>query len=120
MIDKILKLLFKEKSVITINGVNYSGRNVQMDGTGNLIIDGNHVTQIESKNVVVTVIGNVEELSTTNGDVSVVGAVDVSSTNGDINISGSVTGNVSTTNGNVQAKEIHGKVKTVNGNIKTK
>lgn len=28
MIDKILKLLFKEKSMISINGVNYSGRNI--------------------------------------------------------------------------------------------
>jgi hypothetical protein len=120
MIKNILKLLFKEKSVITINGVLYSGSNVSMDGNGNLIVDGKSVAQIQEKVVNVTVTSDVEEVSTTNGDVTVTGGVgDISTTNGDVEINGDAQ-DVSTTNGNVTAKSIHGKVKTVNGNIKTK
>lgn len=117
----ILKLKFKEKGVITINGVNYSGTNIIMDGNGNLIIDGESVMQIQEKVVNVNIEGDVDEVSTTNGGVTVEGAVgSVETTNGDIDIDGDVAKDVRTTNGNVIARVIHGSVKTVNGNIKTK
>lgn len=120
MINKIFKSIFKEESVITINGVSYRGSDISMDGSGNLVIDGKTITQIQEKVINVVVNSNVEELSTTNGDVTVNGCVgDISTTNGGIDIDGDVK-DVSTTNGNVSANTIHGKVKTVNGNIKTK
>lgn len=117
---KIFECVTEKFCMIMINGVSYSGSDFSMDGKGNLVIDGVSVTQVQEKVINVTVSSNVEELSTTNGDVKVEGNVGgVSTTNGDVDVIGDCQ-TVSTTNGNVTAKNIHGKVKTVNGNIKTK
>lgn len=118
--NNIFECLTKEKSVIIINGVSYSGSDFSMSVNGNLVIDGNSVTTINEKVINISIDSDVEELSTTNGDVSVCGSVsEIKTTNGDVDVHGDVN-DVKTTNGNVLAKTINGKVKTVNGSIKTR
>lgn len=66
----------------------------------NIIIHGD-VSSISGSNSV-NVTGNVEKISTVNGNVTV---------------SGDISGDVKTVNGNIKAKEIKGNTSTINGNI---
>ena len=127
-------------SSIIINGVTFDGDSISIKN-GNIVVDGNKVS-VDSKkidiviqghveNVVVDscdslrIIGNVLGVSTKSGDVNIVGNVishvngnDIIRTvSGDVTISGDMTGNVTSTSGDVKARSITGNVKTVSGDI---
>ena len=120
-------------STININGKTYTGKNIQIDGKGNVIIDGKNVESndkvinieitgdIQSLDVAscqsINVSGMVNTLNTVSGDVTC-GDVNLSvkTTSGDVkakNIGGSVT----TISGDVEADKINGSVNTVSGDI---
>lgn len=128
---RLLKRLFKgvdnvqvtmgnknSSSYVSINGVEYRGNNISISGD-RVVIDG--VVQDGQKLVgpiSVDVIGNVEKLVTSSGDIRVEGYVgDVKSASGDIVIHGRVNGDVTTASGDVRGREIGGKVTTVSGDI---
>lgn len=117
---------------IVINGTSYSGNNISIvngrvtidgkehtptDKVINIVVNGN----IDSLHVdvckLVEVHGEVNDLTTTSGDV-VCGNVknDVSTTSGDIEC-GNIGGSVKSTSGDVTAETIAGKVTTVSGDI---
>lgn len=107
--------------MININGQSFSGQNIQI--TNNRIyIDGKLIEDqevVESKNIYITVDGNVSKLEVDNAEtISVTGdANTIKTTNGNVRVVGVVHGDVKTVNGNVSAINIEGKVSTVNGNI---
>jgi len=118
---------------ININGKSFVGRNIVMSGN-KIIIDGVDVTP-DSKNIEITVNGNldslkvdmcdkitvngnVNELSTTSGDVDCKDVTgDVKTLSGDIEC-GNVGGSVQTTSGDIKAENITGSAKTLSGDIK--
>lgn len=113
--------MFKSKSTIQINGVSYSGNNITVE-SDKIIIDGKTIilaSELPSLKPIINISGNVESVSTTSGEITVVqNANNVSSTNGNIRIHGNVSHTVKSTNGNISANKILGAVSTVNGNIK--
>jgi len=122
-------------AIMTINNVSHVGNNIIITN-GRVIIDGKEVTpenekiinikiegDVNSVNVgycqSLSVIGNVDTLGSTSGDIEVSGsAQSISSTSGDIQVEGDVSGNVSTTSGDVQiGGSVAGNVKTLSGDI---
>lgn len=92
---------------IKINGkeifTRKSGSNIMVIGN-KIKIDGKEITdfsEIQSKEIKIEIIGNIESLNTTNGDVVVTGDVE----------------NIETTNGNVIVEGNVYKIKTLNGDI---
>lgn len=123
-------------SIISINGDNISGRSINISGN-KIIIDGKDVTP-DSKiiNISITgdvdnldvdycqkieVIGNVNKLSSTSGDISVSGNVSNSlkTTSGDIEC-GNVSGDIVTTSGDVSCGKVTGSVRSTSGDIMNK
>lgn len=107
---------------VTINGVSYTGNNIKINGSGEVIVDGVSQTTVESKNISVYV--NSEscgDITTLSGDVviesgCVVG--DIKTVSGDVTCHSTVDGNVNTVSGDVTTfGNIHGNVKTVSGDI---
>ena len=99
----------------TIDGKVFTGSNISINGN-KVIVDG--VTQVGELvgDINITVDGNVESITNTNGTVRALNVGSVKTTNGDVNCD-DVSGDVSTTNGDVTAKKILGKVTSVNGDI---
>lgn len=102
-------------SSVTINGKTYVGRNISIDGQ-RVIVDGKQVTEAAVVDIVINgnvekidsacdvkVTGDVGEIETSAGDISVTGNVkgDVRTNAGDIEIGGSVGGSVKTTAGDI-------------------
>lgn len=107
---------------VTINGVSYTGNNITINGSGEVVVDGVSQTTIESKNISVYV--NSEscgDITTTSGDVKIeTGCVvgDIKTVSGDINCHSNVDGSVNTVSGDVTTfGNICGGVKTVSGDI---
>lgn len=100
---------------VTIDGKTFTGRNVQINNN-KVVVDG--VTQDGELvgDITVTVHGDVETLSNTNGKVNAVNVGSVTTTNGDVTCQ-TVKGNVRTTNGDVKSRIVGGTVNTVNGDI---
>lgn len=132
MFNKFLKGFFSEKANITINGKKYSGSNITIDN-GQIIIDGVSQQNYSKDNVIrVSVIGDVNNIKTTSGDVDVEGNInnlqtnsgdvdvngnvfkEINTTSGDIDVNGDITGNITTNSGDIEAHTING---TVNGTI---
>lgn len=107
---------------ISINGsaIVSGSKNITIVGN-RIIVDGIDVTP-DSKDINITVNGNIESLDVDCCDkINIVGAVaKVRTTSGDINISGNVTGDVKSTSGDIKCGQISGSVKTVSGDIKNK
>ena len=106
---------------VTVNGNVFqtNGSSLSIDGNGNVIINGESVLTVESKDIEVSIVGDVENLQTTYGDVKVEGTVkgSVKTVSGDVQVKGGVTGDVQTVSGDVKSPQISGNVKTVSGNI---
>jgi DUF4097 and DUF4098 domain-containing protein YvlB len=85
---------------VTIDGRTFRGNNISIDGS-KVIVDGVVQEGELVGDVQVTVQGDCESVSTTNGDISVEGSVKtVSTVNGDVS-AGSITGKTSTVNGDI-------------------
>lgn len=107
-------------SKITINGVSYVGNNVKIIN-GKVIVDGKDMTP-DSKNITIHVDGDISKLSVDICEkLSVTGNVnELSTVSGDVTIGGNVGQNVKTVSGDVKCGNISGKVTTVSGDIKNK
>lgn len=114
-------------SQVTINGktrvngryVNLTGQNITITDRG-MFVNGKPIEEFDDSQVPVLKIeitGNVESLTTENGEVTVNGRVGtVVSKNGNVNCQ-TVEGNVESKNGNVMCGKIMGDCDTKNGNI---
>lgn len=107
---------------VTINGVSYTGSNITINGSGEVVIDGVSQTTIESKNISVHV--NSEscgDITTSSGSIKIEsGCVvgDIKTVSGDVTCHSNVDGNVNTVSGDVTTfGNICGNVKTVSGDI---
>lgn len=107
-------------STITINGVSYVGNNVKIIN-GKVIVDGKDMTP-DAKNITIHVDGDISKLSVDICEnLSVTGNVnELSTVSGDVTIGGNVGQNVKTVSGDVKCGNISGKVTTVSGDIKNK
>lgn len=106
---------------IEVNGVKYTGNNVSVRN-GKVTIDG--VVQADHSKeprIMIYVTGDCETVQSSDGDIIINGDVsgDVQSTNGDIEAE-NVTGKVTTTNGDVECWDVGGDVTTTNGDIRHK
>ena len=114
-------------SKVTINGktpingryINLTGQNVSITDNG-IYVNGKPIEDFDESQVPVLrieITGNVESLTTENGEVTVNGRVGtVVSKNGNVNCQ-TVEGNVESKNGNVMCGKIMGDCDTKNGNI---
>lgn len=114
-------------SKVTINGktrvngryVNLTGQNITITDRG-MFVNGKPIEEFDESQVPVLKIeitGNVESLTTENGEVTVNGRVGtVVSKNGNVECQ-TVEGNVESKNGNVIVTTCHGDCDTKNGNI---
>lgn len=114
-------------SKVTINGktrvngryVNLTGQNITITDRG-MFVNGKPIEEFDESQVPVLKIeitGNVESLTTENGEVTVNGRVGtVVSKNGNVECQ-TVEGNVENKNGNVIVTTCHGDCDTKNGNI---
>lgn len=114
-------------SKVTINGktrvngryVNLTGQNITITDRG-MFVNGKPIEEFDESQVPVLrieITGNVESLTTENGEVTVNGRVGtVVSKNGNVECQ-TVEGNVESKNGNVIVTTCHGDCDTKNGNI---
>lgn len=114
-------------SKMTINGktrvngryVNLTGQNITITDRG-MFVNGKPLEEFDDSQVPVLrieITGNVESLTTENGEVAVNGRVGtVVSKNGNVECQ-TVEGNVESKNGNVMCGKIMGDCDTKNGNI---
>lgn len=114
-------------SKVTINGktqinghyINLTGQNVSITDNG-IYVNGKPIEEFDESQVPVLrieITGNVESLTTENGEITVNGRVGtVVSKNGNVNCQ-TVEGNVESKNGNVMCGKIMGDCDTKNGNI---
>ena len=109
--------------MININGMSFSGNNIQISNN-KIYIDGKRIDEQfeDQKTFNVVVDGPLSKLDVDNAEsIEIKGDVgSVKTTNGNVKVSGLVQGDVKTVNGNVSAINIEGKVSTVNGNINEK
>jgi len=108
------------KSTIKINGVTFHGDNVSIVNS-KIIIDGKDVTP-DSKTISIQVEGNIGNLKVDVCDkVSVTGNVtNLTTVSGDVSVTGDVGQNVQSVSGDVKCSNIAGKVSTISGDIKNK
>lgn len=107
-------------SRISINGTTYNGNSVTIIN-GKVIVDGKDMTP-DAKNIDIRVVGDISKLSVDICDsLTVTGNVnDLNTVSGDVSIGGDVSQNVKTVSGDVKCGNIGGKVTTVSGDIKNK
>lgn len=106
--------------MITINGNTFSGSNIIVTN-GKVIINGKDVTP-DSKEINISVVGNIEQLKVDAcNKVYVEGNVQsISTQSGDVEVSGDVDGSISTMSGDVDCGHVKGSVSTMSGDIKHK
>ncbi len=101
---------------VSINGETYTGSTVTMSN-GSVIVDGVKQDKVTAQRVMITINGDVDSVSSTDGTIIMHGdAKTVRTTNGDVECE-NVTGDVTTTNGDVDAWDVAGNVSTTNGDI---
>lgn len=107
-------------STITINGKTVSGsfKNVKIRGN-KVIVDGVDVTP-ETKDIKISISGNVDSLSVDAcNSITITGdSGSVKTMSGNVDIGGNVSGDVGTMSGNVKCGDVGGSVKTTTGNIR--
>jgi hypothetical protein len=115
----ISKMTIHGKTQINGRYINLTGQNVSITDNG-IYVNGKPIEQFDESQVPVLrieITGNVESLTTENGEVTVNGRVGtVVSKNGNVNCQ-TVEGNVESKNGNVMCGKIMGDCDTKNGNI---
>lgn len=115
----ISKMTINGKTRINGRYVNLTGQNITITDRG-MFVNGKPLEEFDESQVPVLKIeitGNVESLTTENGEVTVNGRVgSVVSKNGNVNCQ-TVEGNVESKNGNVMCATIKGDCETKNGNI---
>lgn len=115
----ISKMTINGKTQINGRYVNLTGQNVTITD-GGIYVNGKPIEEFDESQVPVLKIeitGNVETLTTENGEVTVNGHVGtIVSKNGNVNCQ-TVEGNVESKNGNVMCATIKGDCETKNGNI---
>lgn len=104
--------------MININGKVYSGNNVSVVNN-KVIIDGKRVDDENSKEIKISVEGNIQSLDVEYCDeIKITGECEsVVSKNGNIQVKGNVKGDVTSKNGNIICRDVEGSVETKNGNI---
>ena len=115
--DKRMNLSMKNGKV-TIDGRDFVGRDISINGDGEVIVDG--VTQAGTLvgDISVVVHGDVESISNDRGDIKVSGSAGaVKTVSGDVEC-GDVSGSVQTVSGDVGCGVVHGSVKTVSGDVR--
>ena len=107
-------------SSISINGVNYVGRNVTISGN-KVYIDGVDNTP-DQKEIVIIVNGNLENLKADScKTIDVTGNVLVLNTmSGDVKVGGNVDGSIKTMSGDVSCGTVGGSINTMSGDVKHK
>lgn len=105
-------------SVITINGVTYSGGNSIVAIGNKVMIDGKDVTP-DSKVINITVEGNINEVSADYCQKIIVNgtATNVRTSSGDVECK-DVTGSITTMSGDVEAENVGGSITTMSGDVK--
>lgn len=107
-------------SSIVINGQSYSGTNIQINGD-KVVIDGKASSQKLRGDVSIVIVGNVQNINTTSGDVTVNGsAKSIQTTSGDVSVEQNCTSNISTVSGDVTISGTNiGNINTISGDIKS-
>lgn len=101
---------------VTINGVTYGGRNIQIK-QGRVFVDNVYQGADVVGSVTVAVNGFCESASTGSGDIIVNGSANsVVTGSGDVQCS-DVRGSVSTASGDVSCKAVYGNISTASGDI---
>lgn len=115
----ISKVIIHGKTRVNGRYVNLTGQNITITDRG-MFVNGKPIEEFDDSQVPVLKIeitGNVESLTTENGEVTVNGRVGtVVSKNGNVDCQ-TVEGNVESKNGNVTVTTCHGDCDTKNGNI---
>lgn len=122
---KLLNMIFKKPSTITINGIEYSGKSVELTQNGNKMVvkvDGQEFNDDLPKEVKISIdsdsdIGKIESYSELSIECNNIYG-DVNTMSGDVKCSGNINGDVSTMSGDVDAHYIRGDVSTMSGDIK--
>jgi hypothetical protein len=100
---------------ININGRNFKGKSVVIDGQ-KITIDGVDQPGSIEGDLVITIHGDVDSVQSGRGDVNCQKVNNVSTVSGDVEC-GDVTGNVSTISGDIDCVGIEGNVSTVSGDV---
>lgn len=115
----ISKVAINGKTRVNGRYVNLTGQNITITDRG-VFVNGKPIEEFDESQVPVLKIeitGNIESLTTENGEVTVNGRVGtVVSKNGNVECQ-TVEGNVESKNGNVIVTTCHGDCDTKNGNI---
>ena len=107
----------KGRSRITIDGRDFVGRDVVINGDGQVIVDGVVQSGSLAGPVSVDIHGDADKVESSSGTIRVAGSCGSASTqSGDIEC-GDVKGSVSTMSGDVTCKSITGSCKTMSGDI---
>jgi hypothetical protein len=112
----------KQGSSIIINGQVVSGSDVIISGNNTIVhVDGKEVTYPQSPTLHIEIRGNVDNVNTASGDITIHGQVNgnVDTASGDVRC-GNVGGNVDTASGDVSCGNVSGNVETVSGDIHRK
>jgi hypothetical protein len=121
MVVRVVPCFLNKKYImIKINGKSYQGNNVSIINN-KVYIDGvlqNDSVDSNSKQIYITIEGNIEKLEVDNCDeIKVNGDVNVLDTkNGNV-VCKNVHGDVTSKNGNIVCTQINGNVETKNGNV---
>lgn len=106
---------------VHINGMTFSGSNLSIVG-GKIFVDGKEVEvkETKTKEIRVTVEGNIETLEVESGSVEIVGNVgNIEITSGNLKVTGDINGNAEITSGNIKVQgKIGGNASVSCGNIK--
>jgi hypothetical protein len=105
--------------IITINGVTFTGNNVNIVNN-KVIIDGKEAVIPEAKEISITINGNIESLKSGSGKVTVTGEVETISTgSGDVTILNGDVRTVTTMSGGVKINgNVKGNVTTMSGDVR--
>lgn len=123
---RILNLIFKNVSTVSVNGIQYSGKSVQLTNKGDTLVvtvDGVEYRGDLMKEIKISIDSNSDiDKIEAHADLSVrCNNIhgDVSTMSGDVICLEEIHGDVSTMSGDVNSKIIRGDVSTMSGDIKT-
>jgi len=102
---------------ITIDGRDFVGSHIIVDGDGSVTIDGVCQSEKLIGDINIIVHGDVDILENTSGRVAAGNVGSLKTVSGDIDCL-DVSGNVQTVSGDVSCRNITGSVKSVSGDIK--